>query len=331
MILADAALVILGIVLLLVGGDWLVRGAVSLAAHLGVPTLLIGLTIVAFGTSAPELVVSIQAVLAENNGIAVGNIVGSNIANILLVLGLPALIAPIALNFPGLGRHTSIMLGATAIFAYIVYLRTELDFPMGLLLVAGILIYVAYVAWAAMRPNSPEKELIESEVVGDLGEDPSLGPSWPKTILFLTLGLVLLPTGATLLVNSGSNLASTLGVRDELIGLTIVAFGTSLPELATVWAAARKGDADVAVGNIIGSNIFNIMFVGGAMGLVGTTTFTDDVRIYDLPVMIAAALVLAALIYMHRRISRPLGAVFLFAYVTYIVIIGTKASPELPV
>ncbi|WP_370337843.1 calcium/sodium antiporter [Parvularcula marina] len=329
----DIGLVIVGIVLLLVGGDWLVRGAVSLAAHLGIPSLLIGLTIVAFGTSAPELVVSIQAVLAGNNGIAVGNIVGSNIANILLVLGLPAMIAPIAFHFPGLKRHTGVMLVATALFAYIVYSRESLDMQMGLVLLAGILVYVGYVAYAAMRPGSPEKELIESEVMGDLGaEDDAAGMPIPKTLFFLIAGLVLLPVGATLLVNSGADLASVLGVRDELIGLTIVAFGTSLPELATVWAAARKNEADVACGNIVGSNIFNILFVGGAMGVTGTTSFaqSEALKLYDLPMMIASALVVSALIFSKGRISRPVGVIFVIAYLAYIVLIGAKAEPVLP-
>lgn len=329
MVIVDVALIAFGIVLLLVGGDWLVRGAVSLAAHLGIPSLLIGLTIVAFGTSAPELVVSIQAVIADDNGIAVGNIVGSNIANILLVLGLPALVAPIALNFPGLKRHTTCMLIATALFAYVVYVREALDLTMGLIMLAGIATYIGYVAWSARKPGSPEKALIESEVASDTVDEDSM--AMPKTLLILIVGLILLPVGATLLVNSGSDLAKVLGVRDELIGLTIVAFGTSLPELATVWAAAKKGEANVACGNIIGSNIFNIMFVGGAMGLVGTTTFTEDVRLFDLPTMIGAALILAILIYGRRRISRPIGALFLISYIAYIAFIGINASPELPV
>lgn len=331
--LLDIILVAIGLIALLLGGDFLVRGAVSLAAHLGVPTLLIGLTIVAFGTSAPELVVSIQAVLAGDNGIAVGNIVGSNIANILLVLGLPALMAPIALSYPGLKRHTFFMILATALFAYVVYGRQMLDVSMGLILLAVILAYIVYTALSAMRPNSKEKELIEGEISDEITH-----LSMPKTLVYLIGGLILLPVGATLLVNSGSSLASTLGVRDELIGLTIVAFGTSLPELATVWAAARKGEADVACGNVLGSNIFNILFVGGAMGVTSQfgelTTFVPDqslaLRLYDMPVMIGAALILAAFIFSGQRISRLAGALFVIAYVAYIVLIGANASPELP-
>ena len=327
--LIDAALVVAGLVLLLVAGDWLVRGAVGLATQLGIDSLLIGLTIVAFGTSAPELVVSIQAVISGDNGIAVGNIVGSNIANILLVLGLPALIAPITLSFPGLRRHTTVMLAATALFAYVVYGRQILDTPVGLVMLGGIAAYVAYVAWSAMRPNSKERELIEAEVAEDIpGGDLH---STPKIVFFLILGLVGLPIGATLLVNSGADLASGLGVRDELIGLTIVAFGTSLPELATVWAAARKGEADVACGNIVGSNIFNILFVGGTMGVFGTTTFTDDTRLYDLPVMIAAALLMATMVFAKGKITRTAGFLFTGAYIIYIIAIGAGASPELPV
>lgn len=325
-VLLDSGLILLGLVLLLAGGEWLVRGAVSLAAHLGVPSLLIGLTIVAFGTSAPELFVSIKAVMSDTNGIAIGNIIGSNIANIFLVLGLPAILAPISLKLPGLRRHTVVMIAATLLFAYIIYIHQVLDLTMGLILTAGIILYIAYAAYSAMRPGSADRDMIESEVQEDLGENT---PPLSKTVFIILLGLIGLPIGASLLVGSGANLASGFGVRDELIGLTIVAFGTSLPELATVWAAARKGDADVACGNIVGSNIFNILFVGGAMGLFGTTQFTDEARLYDVPVMIAAAVILALMIFARGRITRLTGILFTLAYLAYIILIGAGASPEI--
>ena len=324
----DLVFVVAGLVMLLAAGEMLVRGAVGLAARLGVPSLLIGLTIVAFGTSAPELVVSIQAVLVNDNGIAIGNIIGSNIANILLVLGLPAILTPITLQLPGLRRHTVVMIVATLAFMYVVYGRGVLDTPAGIAMVAGIVIYVIATAVAAMRGDSPEKDLIESEVLGELG-DTEHPPSPFKVGLLIVLGLIGLPIGATLLVNAGASLAESFGVREELIGLTIVAFGTSLPELATVLAAARKGEADVACGNIVGSNIFNILFVGGALGLFGTTAFEPATKAYDVPVMAVCAAILAIMVFGHMRITRAIGAIFLAAYVSYIVIIGAGASPAI--
>jgi cation:H+ antiporter len=320
--ITDILLVGLGLLLLLGGGEALVRGAVSLARLAGVPALLIGLTVVAFGTSAPELVVSVQAVLSGDNGIAIGNIVGSNIANVLMVLGLPALIAPIALTSPGLRRHALVMLLATAAFAYVIYGYQTLDTVAGATFLVLIGIYILYIGINAMRPDSPDAKLLESEVIDDLDEHAETKGGVLKTVLFVVIGLIGLPLGGSLLVSSGSDLAADLGVREELIGLTVVAFGTSLPELATVIAAARKGEAEVAVGNVIGSNIFNILFVGGAAGLAGTTIFSVDTRLVDMPVMIAAALLLAVLVFQRARLGRLLGLLFAAGYIAYIVYIS---------
>ncbi|WOI54183.1 calcium/sodium antiporter [Parvularcula sp. LCG005] len=318
----DLAFVVLGLVILLAAGDALVRGAVGLASMLGIPVLVIGLTIVAFGTSAPELVVSIQAVLNGNNGIAIGNIVGSNIANILLVLGLPAMFAAISLDWSGLKRHAAVMLIATGLFAFVVYQHGILDTTMGVLMLAAIAVYIAYIAITAMASGKPDPALLEEveEIAG--GSSGGTG----KTILFLVAGLIGLPLGAHFLVTHGADLARELNVREEIIGLTIVAFGTSLPELATVWAAAMKREAEVAVGNVVGSNIFNILFVGGATGLVGQTTFGEATRTIDVPVMAASAVVLALMIFAKSKISRALGAVFAILYVGYIIFTGMSAG-----
>ena len=314
--LTDIGLLVVGLVLLLVAGELLVRGAVSLAKLLSIPSLLIGLTVVAFVTSAPELVVTIQAVLSGDNGIAMGNIVGSNIANILLVLGVPAIVSAISLATPRLRRHAVVMVLATALFMGFVYLGGEIGRTAGLVMLAAIFLYIVMIGLDARRGG-------DADLMAEVDEYGTTDTSKWKTPLFLVLGLLGLPLGASLLVDNGAAIATRLGVREEVIGLTIVAFGTSLPELATVFAAALKREADVAVGNILGSNIFNLLFVGGVAGLVGSSTFSPTALAVDLPVMAICAILLAALVMVRGRIGRVLGLGFTLAYVGYIVFLGT--------
>lgn len=313
------ALLILGLAVLLISGDLLVRGAVGLATALRIPALVVSLTVVAFGTSAPELVVTVQAVLSGAAGIALGNIIGSNIANVLLVLGLPALIYPITTHVAGLRRHASVMLVATAVFSALAYFRGEIDVSSGAILFGGIIAYVLYLWISAMRDGA-DPMLDEVAEYADAG-----GVSW-KTMLFLAAGLVGLPLGADLLVDNGRILAADLGVRDELIGLTIVAFGTSLPELATVVAAAFHKKSDVAIGGIIGSNIFNLLAVGGAAGLAGGALFDAKSLTLDIPAMIAVAVIVSAYIISRRNVGRLSGLVFFAGYAGFIYILAATAG-----
>jgi cation:H+ antiporter len=318
--LTPILLVIAGLAILLIAGDVLVRGAVGLAAALRIPALVISLTIVAFGTSAPELVVSVQAVLSGNDGIAIGNIIGSNIANILLVLGLPAIIYPVTTHVLGLRRHAVVMLIATAAFAASAYVTGFINTVIGAGLFCGVIAYVVYMWVRAMRSSA--REPVIDEVEEYIAEDKISA----KTILFIVIGLIGLPLGAHLLVANGSILASDLGVREELIGLTIIAFGTSLPELATVVAAAFHKKSDVAIGGIIGSNIFNIFAVGGATGLAGTAVFDAESLRLDVPVMIASALLLSAYVFTRRDIGRLSGAAMLAAYCGFIYYLAVTAG-----
>lgn len=318
--ITDILLVIAGLLILLFAGDVLVRGAVSLAAALKIPALVISLTIVAFGTSAPELVVSIQAVLAGSDGIALGNIVGSNIANVLLVLGLPAIIYPVTTHVVGLRRHGVVMLIATAAFCAAGYIAGEINTQIGGALFLGVIAYVSYLWVRAMR--SPETEPVLDEVE----EYAASGGISVKTIGFLIAGLIGLPLGAHLLVTHGSILAVNLGVREELIGLTIIAFGTSLPELATVIAAAFHKKSDVAIGGIIGSNIFNIFAVGGAAGLAGTAVFSADSLRFEIPVMVVSALLLSAFVFTRKDIGRLAGAAMFIGYVTFIYLLAKMSG-----
>ena len=317
---AEIVFVLIGLAILLVAGDFLVRGAVGLAAALGVPALIVSLTIVAFGTSAPELVVTVQSVLSGNDGIAIGNIIGSNIANIFLVLGLPAIIYPISTHVRGLRRHMVFMLLATAMFAGVAYKVGQINFQIGGAFFAGILVYVAYMWVRASIGKSTEPVLDEVE------EYQSATGLNLQTVGFLFIGLIGLPVGAHLLVTNGAALADAMGVREEVIGLTIIAFGTSLPELATVIAAALHKKSDVAIGGIIGSNIFNILAVGGAAGLAGTASFETASLTVDIPVMIAASVILAAFVLTRRDIGRLTGLFMFGAYAGFILALAALSG-----
>ena len=266
--LLDVLLLGIGIIIILFGGDYLVRGASAVAKRTGVPSLLIGLTIVAFGTSAPEMVVSVFAAIAGSPGLAVGNIVGSNIANVLLVLGLPALIAVMGTTAKGVRTNALIALAAALLFIALCW-DWEANAPGAISLLEGailsalIIAYLVYLGFVAMRSR-------DDPMVAELTSVDSMEglPKSPLGIGFsLIVGLVALPIGANLIVEGGASLAATLGVSEAVIGLTLLAVGTSLPELATSVVAAVRRQADMAIGNVIGSNIFNILAVGGITGL----------------------------------------------------------------
>ncbi|MDZ7627502.1 MAG: calcium/sodium antiporter [Parvularculaceae bacterium] len=311
--IGDALFIFLGLAVLLVGGDLLVRGAVGLANALRVPALIVSLTIIAFGTSAPELVVSVAAVLEKEPGIAVGNIVGANIANILLVLGLPAIAYPMTARVPGLKRHALVLVIATAAFAAVAYGAGAAGRVTGAAFVAGIIAYVVFLGWMAKTSRARDPVIDEVAEYSDGGK-PGLG----SAMAYLVAGLIGLPIGADILVVHGSAFATALGARPETIGLTVVAFGTSLPELATVAAAALRKRSEVAIGNVIGSNIFNIFAVGGAAGLAGGFAFSTATLTFELPVMILASLLLAALVYLKRDIGRALGLILLVGYAAFL-------------
>ncbi|MEL6111443.1 MAG: calcium/sodium antiporter [Pseudomonadota bacterium] len=301
-----------GLVILLTAGELLVRGAVDLARALRVPALVVSLTIVAFGTSAPEIFVSIQAVTSDAGGIALGNIIGSNIANILMVLGFPAIIYPMSSHVPGLRRHGVIVTAATLVFAFIAYTMGGITQTVGLALTAAIICYVLSMMIEARRGTGENPILDDVEEFTD-GDGLAL-----STLIFIIVGLIGLPLGAHLLVKNGVIIATSLGVRETIIGLTVIAFGTSLPELATVISAALKKKSDVAIGSIVGSNIFNLLAVGGATGLAGGAVFDPVSLRFDLPVMVGATLLLFIFIIRRQDIGRVAGLVMAGGYVSFI-------------
>lgn len=302
-----------GLVLLVVAGDLLVKGAVALSLRLGIPALIVGLTIVAFGTSAPELMVSVAAVLDHAPTIALGNVVGSNIANILLVLGLPAIISAIRTDEHDTRESFVLMMGATVLFILVCFMG-PIRWPHALLLLAGLGVILFRQIREALthRANRAPDEEIESV-------DPKM-PGW-RVALFIAAGLAGLPLGADWLVDGASDIARTFGVSDTVIGLTLVALGTSLPELATSITAATKGRADVALGNVVGSNIFNLLCIIGVAGLFGNIPVPAQMQRFDLWVMLGASVLLAPFIFGNRVIGRWVGVGFTVTYLIYMVLL----------
>ncbi|MEP3247309.1 MAG: calcium/sodium antiporter [Sneathiella sp.] len=300
-----------GLVILLICGELLVRGSVALAELFGVSKLVIGFTIVAFGTSAPELVVCISAALEGAPGIAFGNVVGSNIANVLLVLGVPALIYPLTCDNQSALRDSFIMIGGSLFFAALAW-AGYIGFFEGALLVAflALVIYLAYRRARVSGEDSADDALEEYE------------ENMPKSIwlslIFVLAGLVGLIAGSTLLVDGAVSIATAAGVSEEIIGLTLVALGTSLPELATSLIAAFRRHGDVAIGNVLGSNLFNITGIIGATALIKPLEAPAQILHFDLLIMLAASAILIPIFLLRKPVGRVLGAVFCAAYISYI-------------
>jgi cation:H+ antiporter len=299
----------LGLVILLFAGDLLVRGAVNMSLRLGVPALIVSLTVVAFGTSAPELLVSVQAILDGAPGIAVGNVVGSNIANVLLVLGIPAIIS--ALHAVGEDSHASYfkMVAATVLFIVLAWLG-----PMGVPHALVMLAAMAVVLTIQIRAARAHRDANAGDVVERA--NPSL--RWWRILSYIGVGLVGLPIGASLLIDGAVVIAERLGVSDTVIGLTLVAVGTSLPELATTVVAAVRRQADIAIGNVVGSNIFNLLGIIGITALIAPVPIDPALLRFDLWVMLAAALVLAPFVLLGWTITRGWGWALVALYGAYL-------------
>lgn len=304
----DLLMVAGGLVLLVVAGDALVKGAVNLSLRLGVPALIVGLTVVAFGTSAPELLVSVDAVLNNAPALALGNVIGSNIANILLVLGIPALISVVPVSRE-LTHDFLVMMGAALLFIALAWVG-PFGWMHGLALLAGL----AAMLWNSYRRAQAHRASAEPDLEG---ADPSI--SGVKIALYLVGGLIGLPVGANLLVSGATSIATSLGVSEAVIGLTLVAVGTSLPELATTIAAAFRKEAGVAMGNVIGSNIFNLLGIIGIASLVGPLPVPEQMLNVDLWVMLAVSALLGIFVLTGRSIGKLAGVVLIALYGAYLV------------
>lgn len=303
-----------GLIFLITGAEALVRGASRLAAGVGISPLVIGLTVVAFGTSSPELAVSIKSALADQSSIAVGNVVGSNIFNVLFILGLSALIVPLVVSQQLVRLDVPLMIILSVL---VLLFSLDLNFGRtdGIVMVAGLVLYIGFL----IRTSRRESAEVRQEYANEFGKDLNAGRRRVIDILLVVVGLALLVIGSRWLVDSAVSFAQYLGVSELVIGLTIVAAGTSLPEVVTSLIAAIRGERDIAVGNVVGSNIFNIMAVLGVTGIVspGGIEITNAVVGFDLPVMIAVAFACLPIFFTGGVISRAEGALLLGYYVVY--------------
>lgn len=318
--LTQALLLLAGLVLLVAGGDLLVRGAVRIAERLSLSPMLIGLTVVGMGTSMPELAASLQASLAGSPGIAIGNIVGSNLANLLLILGISALIAPIAVQSRTLWRDGGV--GALAVIALLgAGASVGLSRMAGLafLIAMGVYIYYAYRQERLGAPHSAAYDRAVAMEEFDPALVPQEGPSGSLAIALLLFlaGLALIVGGGTLLVDAAIAIAANLGVSDAVIGLTIVAVGTSFPELVTSAVAAFRKESDIALGNVLGSNIYNVLFIGGITGAGAPTEVPASILAFDLWLLLAASLAVMLFALTGGRLNRKEGFALVAGYCAY--------------
>ena len=315
------ALAGLGLIILLLAGDALVKGAVNLSLRLGVPALIVSLTIVAFGTSAPELLIAIDAALDNAPGIALGNVVGSNTANILLVLGVPAILTGLDTSNCETRKTFLFMIAASLLFIALAFTGSFEWWSAAILLGAlGIVLGDAFRDAARHRKDAKAAEQ-EEDAEEVEGADPDM-PGW-KVAAFLALGLAGLPLGADLLVENASQIARDYDIDDTIIGLTLVALGTSLPELATTVMAALRKQADVALGNVIGSNMFNLLAIIGVAGFITPINVAPEFLSFDLWVMLGASLLLAPFVFLGWNINRIWGVGLTAAYLAYVMVLLT--------
>lgn len=306
-ILLQLLILIIGFVFLIKGADWFVDGAAGFAAKLGIPQLIIGLTIVAMGTSAPEAAVSISAALKHNADITIGNVVGSNILNVLIILGITAAIVAIRVAKSTVCYEIPYMIFVTLVLILFGYTGNKISFVEGILLWVFFILYLVYLF---VMSKKQKDEITEEDENADK-------PVW-KLLLLILVGVAVIIIGSNLAVDGATEIAKMIGISERFIGLTIVALGTSLPELVTSVAAARKGKADIAIGNIVGSNIFNILFVVGTTALITPVKFASNF-IIDSLVAVFAGVLLWLGVFKNKKLTRPLGIVMLVCYVGYFV------------
>lgn len=303
-----------GFVYLLMGGDLLVRGSLGLARESNIPPLIVGMTVVAMGTSAPELMVSSFSALSGYPGIAIGNVVGSNIANVLLVIGVPVLIHPIVCNQEGLAKQTGLMIGVSLLFIVMCVFQ-PIGFFEGLLLVVILICFLIMTTrGAAVMPGLDDAEEELERVLG-------LPSSKGAIALLIGLGVITLPLGADLIVEGAAGLAATWGVSEAVIGLSLIALGTSLPELSTTVIAALHKSSDVAIGNVVGSNLFNILAILGITAMLVDIPVESSFLKFDLWVMFAASVILWVFVLARWTIGKISGLAFLGAYFGYMYLL----------
>ena len=306
-LLLQVLLLVVGFVMLIKGADWFVDGAASLAGKFGIPQLVIGLTIVAMGTSAPEAAVSISAALQDNAGITIGNVLGSNILNVLVILGLASVIIPIAVKKSTIKYEMPFTILVTGILAVLGLWDNEISQLEGCIIWALFLVYLGYLFFMTKKGDAEVEEA-----------DSKLDKVW-KMIVFILIGGGLIVWGSDVTVDAATNIAKFFNMSDQLIGLTIVALGTSLPELITSVTAAKKGNADIAIGNIVGSNLFNILFVVGTTALITPVAYVDSFLVDSIVAVVTMVLLWFLVMNKDCKLKRWGGAILLVGYVAYFV------------
>ncbi|MFP5519250.1 MAG: calcium/sodium antiporter [Bdellovibrionia bacterium] len=321
-------LIVFGLVFLVVGGEFLVRGASQLAAIIGIPPVVVGLTIVAFGTSAPELAVSLKAALGGNADIAVANVVGSNNFNVLFILGISALVSPLIIHSQMITREVPILIGASLLLGGMAYMGKNISPAEGALLAILIVAYTAWLVYEALKNKKANQELIRESEQEFSAPKKGKGKAALISLVYVVGGLAVIMFGADWLVKGAITLAKLLGVSDTVIGLTIVAAGTSLPEVVASVMATIKGERDIAVGNVVGSNIYNIFAILGISGFIAPEglNVSDSLLYFDIPVMILVSLIMWPIFKTGQRISRKEGAFFLISYVLYTLYLIVNAQ-----
>ncbi|WP_068809512.1 calcium/sodium antiporter [Thauera phenolivorans] len=311
--LQQALMFVLGLATLVIGADVMVRGASRLAVSFGVSPLVVGLTVVAFGTSAPEMAVSVGAALGGTPDLAIGNVVGSNIANVLLILGISALITPLLVDEQIIRQEIPIMIGASALLV-VMSLDGGIGFIEAAALFGLVIAYTVFLVVQSRRASKATQDEFETEI-----STSSWDSHWAVQLALIVVGLAMLVLGADWLVGAAVSFARAFGVSDLVIGLTVVAIGTSMPEVATSIVAALRGQRDIAVGNVVGSNVFNILAVLGVTGLVSGSGLpvSEAARNFDLWVMLAVAFACLPIMITGREIARWEGIVFLGYYAAY--------------
>ena len=307
---------LIGLTVLYFGSEWLVKGSSRLAKSLHIRPIIIGVTIVAFASCAPEAVVSLVAALKKNSDIALGNILGSVIANIGLVLGISAIISPLKVRLSLIRKELPIMMGATILF-YLMALNLSIGFLEGLILFVGIILFITYSVYQGLREKN-KNQLVEKEYEKFLKgkKDKRI-----KFILLSLVGLILIIGGANLLIKSAIFIAHKLGVSELTIGITLVAVGTSIPELAISAVAAYRKEADISVGNVIGSNIFNIFFVIGAVAMIHPLSIEKNILGFEFPAMLLFSILLIWMMKTNLTLSRTEGVILLGLYILFLGLI----------
>lgn len=318
-IILSFATLILGMGILVKGGDWTIDGAVEIARHYGMPPLLVGFTIVAFGTSLPELIASINANLKGTPGLAVGNVIGSNIANLLLIGGVSAIITPLVTDIRAIRNDLIMMFGATCVWVYVL-MTMPVTMMVGSTALFLLVMYIVMQYRLAKSGNIPSDDVLSQEQ-----EAEDHAPKSHKAAIVMVIGgLIGLALGAELLIRGAVTLAKIAEIPDTVIGLTIIAIGTSLPELTTCALAAVKRQSDVIIGNLVGSNVFNLMMILGSMGMVKAYDMQGDASLLsqDLPIMAGMTAIFIVVLMLLKRIPRWVGVIFTLSYIAYMVLLA---------